>query len=476
MWVIATDLAGNRSANGPYSLEVTCLPAAPTIASILVEPASGVTGTVTITARLNNTGGELPAGLLVGFFANGVPVATAAAPALAAGQGVTLTVAWPDVYGGDFDLRVVPNVPSTSGSRLPLCAAPESLNRTVSTQDLVLNSAWNLISTNINPQNPDITVVQRPISGTYATIQSFDQGALSYYPQVPAPLNTLRTIDALHGYWIRVTASPPVTTTLEAARLLVVGEAVPDTTPLALDAGWNLISYLPRSSRTVSEALTNINGYYSAVMGFRGGALSYYPDLPPEINSLKSLEPGYGYWLKTSQAITLVYSATVPGGLVVESAAGIGRGPQIAALAAVQNLRTTEAANEVLPTSTWMNYYGPANLSDGKSLPSGVVLLAVDPQGTVCGAVPYTRGGWYGLLACYGDDPTTPIDEGALAGDAIEVRAIIDGQVQVIGTGLWTAHGDRQQVPGGEPPPVEPPTEPPTMRTWLPLILNAGQD
>ncbi len=339
LWVIATDLAGNRSAKGPYSLEVTCLPAAPTIASILVEPASGVTGTVTITTRLNNTGGELPAGLLVGFFANGVPVATAAAPALAAGQGVTLTVAWPDVYGGDFDLRVVPNVPSTSGSLLPLCAAPESLNRTVSTQDLVLNSAWNLISTNINPQNPDITVVQRPISGTYATIQSFDQGALSYYPQVPAPLNTLRTIDALHGYWIRVTASPPVTTTLEAARLLVVGEAVPDTTPLALDAGWNLISYLPRSSRTVSEALTNINGYYSAVLGFRGGALSYYPDLPPEINSLKSLEPGYGYWLKTSQAITLVYSATVPGGLVVESAAGIGRGPQIAALAAVQNLR-----------------------------------------------------------------------------------------------------------------------------------------
>ncbi len=61
----------------------------------------------------------------------------------------------------------------------------------------------------------------------------------------------------------------------------------------------------------------------------------------------------------------------------------------------------------MLPTSTWMNYYGPANLSDGKSLPSGVVLLAVDPQGTVCGAVPYTA--WWvvwaaGLLRRRSDD------------------------------------------------------------------------
>ncbi len=57
LWVVATDAAGNRSIAGPYGLEVTCVPAAPTIASILVEPISGITDTLTITARLNNTTG-----------------------------------------------------------------------------------------------------------------------------------------------------------------------------------------------------------------------------------------------------------------------------------------------------------------------------------------------------------------------------------------------------------------------------------
>jgi len=89
--------------------------------------------------------------------------------------------------------------------------------------------------------------------------------------------------------------------------------------------------------------------------------------------------------------------------------------------------------------------------------------------------VPYTSGEWYGLLACYGDDEMTPVDEGAVPGDAIEVRMVAGAQTQVIGVGIWTAHGDRQQVPGGDPP-VLPPT-PPAGRLYLPLMFSgAGPD
>ena len=36
-------------------------------------------------------------------------------------------------------------------------------------------------------------------------------------------------------------------------------------------------------------------------------AVTAYPDLPPALNSLHQLEPGHGYWVKLTQAATLVY-------------------------------------------------------------------------------------------------------------------------------------------------------------------------
>ncbi|MFQ5854316.1 MAG: hypothetical protein ACE5LU_01540 [Anaerolineae bacterium] len=105
----------------------------------------------------------------------------------------------------------------------------------------------------------------------------------------------------------------------------------------------------------------------------------------------------------------------------------------------------------VTPTHTWVNFYGLT------SLPVGTTVRAVDPAGVVCGAAVVAHEGRYGLLACYGDDPTTPEDEGAQAGDAI--RLVVDGQE--MGTGVWTAHGGRQWVPLGAER---------VWRVWLPMI------
>ena len=101
------------------------------------------------------------------------------------------------------------------------------------------------------------------------------------------------------------------------------------------------------------------------------------------------------------------------------------------------------------------------------------MITALDPQGVICGVTVMIVEGQYGALACYGDDPDTPADEGAAQGDRI--RLVVAGQIT--GSGVWTSRGERQKAPLGKAEePVEPPAEPPTMRTWLPLILNAGQD
>jgi hypothetical protein len=103
-------------------------------------------------------------------------------------------------------------------------------------------------------------------------------------------------------------------------------------------------------------------------------------------------------------------------------------------------------AMDVIPTSTWVNLYGSARGSDGAPLAVGSVVKVVDPEGVTCGAARVTTEGQYGLLPCYGDDSTTPADEGAQPGDPIQV--MVDGQV--LGEGTWTAHGERQWRPLGK--------------------------
>jgi hypothetical protein len=70
-----------------------------------------------------------------------------------------------------------------------------------------------------------------------------------------------------------------------------------------------------------------------------------------------------------------------------------------------------------------MDLLGPAMDPDGQPLPEGTVVLALDPQGTVCGATVVTVEGQFGLMACYGDDPTTLEDEEAVPGDVIHFQA-----------------------------------------------------
>ncbi|MBC7243654.1 MAG: hypothetical protein H5T60_14565, partial [Anaerolineae bacterium] len=52
-----------------------------------------------------------------------------------------------------------------------------------------------------------------------------------------------------------------------------------------------------------------IAGKYRVVMSFdpEFGARSYYPDLPPSLNTLRTLEPGKGYWIYMTSAGELRY-------------------------------------------------------------------------------------------------------------------------------------------------------------------------
>jgi hypothetical protein len=356
-----------------------------------------------------------------------------------------VSVTWAPDRAGDHEITVVPNDPEPGDAGLVLCEAPATARRALFVLDVGLYPSWNLISSAANPFAGDTTIVQRSIAGSYSVIQGFDGGALSYYPDLPPEVNTLKRMDGEHGYWVKVTGAGALAASDEAEEepdddpavaLMMIGERLPEDHPLSLDAGWNLISYLPRRSLPVAQALVNIDGLYSAVLGFEGEARSYYPDLDPVFNTLERMRPGYGYWIRMDQPSTLQYSVTF----------GYSRIPVGGTMASGEVRPQAAVDSEPGPTNTWVNFYGPAKDSEGVPLPAGATVQAIDPDGIVCGAVEITVEGLYGLLPCYGDDPTTPEDEGAQAGDVIQL--VVDDKL--LGQGLWTAHGERHWRSLGE--------------------------
>ncbi len=489
----AFDLAGNGVGTETLAVDVICASAAPEVTAILAVPAAGDPFSVTISVTVRNAGAEtLPAGLAVGIYVDGARLGTTTlATALAPGAEGTTALLWPDPALGDHAVAALVNDPEVGQAGLPLCTAPVPANQQVGLLDISLDELWNLVSTYVDPLNRDITVVQRPIAGQYLAITSFDNGALTFYPWLDPKLNTLKTVDGWHGYGIRLLHTPPLPTgdaeEPDYPRLRVVGRTLPVDTPLPLDPRWNLVSYLPRRTLPVTEALTSIAGQYTAVLGYNNGALSLYPDLTDSYNTLTEMAPLYGYWIKTTAAVTLTYPITPSTASSPEITAIPGPGEDTPSEEATGPLTVAERVAQqrdaeqdagVQPTLAWMNFYGPAILADGTPLAPGSLVLALDPQGVTCGAAVVTTVGQYGLLPCYGDDAQTTEDEGGAPGDVINI--VVEGEV--VARGTWLDHGERELLPFGQMdsplPPVtvtpEPSPTPPSRVIWLPLVLRTA--
>jgi hypothetical protein len=93
-----------------------------------------------------------------------------------------------------------------------------------------------------------------------------------------------------------------------------------------------------------------------------------------------------------------------------------------------------------------MNVYSPSSLLDEQPLPPGTVVEAYDPQGVLCGRFVVVQAGKYGLMPLYGDDPSSPRDEGALPGDIIIFQVNGYRATSTPAQVLWTTYGDARQV------------------------------
>ena len=316
-WVDADDQAGNRTSAGPFAVDVTCTDASPVVAALTAEPSATAPLSVTLSARLSNAGADpLPAGLPLTFSARGAPITT-----------LTTTEAWLPARRsawrwtgarapmGTGTWSSHPIVGERTLGDAVLCRIPDTAHFTVSLADVPLYTAWNLISPPVQPDNPDIQVVQRPIQGSYAAILGYQGGLRRYNPLGPDK-GDLTAVEAGRGYWIRETLPAPPPDAEEpwqvrpVATLRLAGQRVPVDRPLGLAAGWNLAGYLPATSLPMTAALGSIEGAYGAVLGFDRTGVSYYPDLEEDYNTLAELRPSAGYWISATRAITLHFPIT----------------------------------------------------------------------------------------------------------------------------------------------------------------------
>lgn len=158
-------------------------------------------------------------------------------------------------------------------------------------QEIALSAGWNLISLNILPFDSTVTGVLEGISGSLLQIKDDKE---TYAPAVASYFNTMDYFSAGKGYWINMNAP---------ATLSVSGTAInPASTSIELNSGWNLVAYLPESSNSVVSALASISSYLQEV---RSLTQVYVPGAGG--NTLTTMAPGNGYWIKVSQACTLTY-------------------------------------------------------------------------------------------------------------------------------------------------------------------------
>jgi len=120
---------------------------------------------------------------------------------------------------------------------------------------------------------------------------------------------------------------------------------------------------------------------------------------------------------------------------------------------------------DVLAGNHWPEPVGTTDVHDfwgqftieGFDAEAGDEVVVIDPDGVVCGKYVVDTSGFYGIVPVYGDDPGSPEDEGAVAGDRLrfriwdvseqaEIRAVPVPVNPVVSVVTWQAGAGPHQV------------------------------
>ncbi|MCF8371541.1 MAG: choice-of-anchor I family protein [Bacteroidales bacterium] len=169
-----------------------------------------------------------------------------------------------------------------------------SLDVVEDSQFVLLPQGWGIISTYIDPIDPNAEVVFADVVANNALIMLKDEIGNVYWPAYN--LNLLGDLTIGEGYKVK---------TSSLYLLEVVGQMViPETTPVSLDAGWSLFGYLRTSPAPIVDLLSTVSSSIRLVKNPMG--LIYWPAYG--VDQIINMYPGQGYKTNMYSAATLYYA------------------------------------------------------------------------------------------------------------------------------------------------------------------------
>jgi len=240
------------------------------------------------------------------------------------------------------------------------------------TQTINLNNGWNLISFDVSLKDHKISTIFSDLidSGNLQYISGYESNALIYDPNQQDFLNTLESINDGSGYWVKI---------LNDAALTVEGECIDENFRKPWNSGWNLTAYIPNDSQTPSEYFSQelSNNELMFVTGFENGTVSFDPDNPVFLNTLKLMKNGFGYWV---------------------------------------NLKAATGKTVQNQTNIFSFINGTTNL------PTDEVVDVLNQEGEVVASLKVIEGNYLMTTPIYGDLTTTTFKEGLSKGETLKFR------------------------------------------------------
>jgi hypothetical protein len=312
-----------------------------------------------------------------------------------------------------------------------------------------VDTGYNAISWNVVPSNMAVTSIfsnllaehkvkiildyvnnYNPLLGDTASSPQFEW----YIPQL-GRYNPFQLTNFKKGYFLRVPAE------VSSDSVVVTGTPVCDSVPIPLDSGYNFVSYIPLHQDTITSALASLKpNNLETALSWNNTANDFwfYPN-----GGLTSMSEGNGYFLQVAAPDVLRYPEI--DGAPSVPAAQTAHGKIMAAAktqSIVKGKKRTMSTGTAFPQAVFA--YGLTMKINGKLVPKGTEIKAVDRNGVVCGTSKFADDGVFSM-AIRGDNPATTVEEGPKPGEMVKIY--VGGQLLAQQV-KWTEFGDTPLLDG----------------------------